>query len=171
MFRLIGAIMVAGGAAAIGLIAAGKLKTRVDALSGLLAAIDVMQSEIFFRLTPLPDLIKMLEKQSEAPAKTLFSNCVNHIGQLGQKPFFNIWTQALEESRSLELLPAEKQILKELGNILGRYDADGQIKAIAYIHRRLETCLEASIREKEKQGKLYRMLGIVTGAAVAIILL
>lgn len=171
MFRLIGAILVAGGAAAAGLLAAGRLKTRSEALSGLITSIDVIQSEIFFRLTPLPELIKLLEAQSAEPVKTLFSNCLKHLGDLGRRPFSAIWKQAVEESGSLELKPGERKTLTELGTVLGRYDAEGQIKAIAYIRRRLENDLDASLREKENQGKLYRTLGAVTGAAVVIILL
>ncbi len=171
VFKLIGAILVAGGAATAGMLASSRLRTRTEALSGLLSSIDIMQSEIFFRLTPLPELIKILAGQSSEPARTLFLNCFSHLGSLGQKPFSAIWSQSVEESRGLELTSGEKKTLVELGGILGRYDADGQIKAIAYIKRRLESCLDASLREKEKQGKLYRTLGVVTGIAIVIILI
>lgn len=171
MLRLIGAILVAGGAAAMGLAAAGTLKTRVDVLSSLILALDTIQTEITFRLTPLPELIALLEKQVSPPANQLFKNCSRYIAELGQRTFCSIWASAVEESTALELTLDEKKILSELGVFLGRYDAESQASAIAYTRHRLQRLLDGALDNRQKQGKLYRLLGVVAGAAAVIILI
>ncbi len=171
MLRLVGAILVAGGATAVGLAAAGMLKTRVDVLSSLVLALDTIHTEITFRLTPLPELMRLLEKQTSPPANELFINCTKHMDELGQKTFSSIWITAVEESAALGLTRDEKQILEELGVFLGRYDAESQVKAIAYTRHRLQRVLDGALDDRQKQGKLYKMLGVITGAAVVIILI
>ena len=58
MLKLIGALLLAGGAGALGCSAAAQLSRRVAVLRALLGALEGMEREIAFRLTPMPELLE-----------------------------------------------------------------------------------------------------------------
>ena len=171
MLRVIGAFMVAGGAAALGFGAAFRLGKRVDILSGLINAVDVICSELAFSLMGLPELFAVLEKQSPAPINRLFALCLGQLSQLGERSFSDIWKQAVWECLGGELTREQYAAVVELGLILGRYDARGQLEALGQARKRLERLYNGALHERAERGRLYGVLGASAGAAVAIILL
>lgn len=169
MFRLIGAVLVAGGCAAIGWQAAARLRERAAALSSLLGALELMESEIQYRLTPVPELMLLLSRQAAPPARALFEACRDRLGQRREESFDAIWSHSLT---ALPLLRrAEAETLLELGGVLGRYDVEGQERAIAYTRRRLESFLREAEEDRKRRGKVYRALGVAAGLCAAIILI
>jgi len=61
--------------------------------------------------------------------------------------------------------------LEELGEVLGRYDGDGQREALAHTRAELSRALEQAREAREKQGRMYQVLGITPGAFLVILLL
>ena len=61
--------------------------------------------------------------------------------------------------------------LEELGEVLGRYDGDGQREALAHTRAELSRALEQAREAREKQGRMYQVLGITAGAFLVILLL
>ena len=171
MIKILGALMLTGGAAVIGLRAAEKLNYRVGLYSALAHSIDLMQAEIFFRLTSLPELMLQLSRQIEAPANLLFANCYEQLSRDNTESFCSIWDHALHESIERDLSSVAMQSLRELGSILGRYDAKTQSDALTHALKRIEGCYESARREKERQSRVYGVLGLVSGLAAVIILI
>ena len=60
---------------------------------------------------------------------------------------------------------------EELGDVLGRYDGEEQRSALARTRAELGRALEQAREESEKQGRMYRALGLTAGAMLAILLL
>ena len=60
---------------------------------------------------------------------------------------------------------------EELGDVLGRYDGEEQRAALARTRAELGRALEQAREESEKQGRMYRALGLTVGAMLAILLL
>ena len=57
MLKLLGAILIIGSCGALGLSARQDLRTRIAAIDGCLKALERMESEIAFRLTPIQSCI------------------------------------------------------------------------------------------------------------------
>ncbi|GHU60655.1 stage III sporulation protein SpoAB [Clostridia bacterium] len=171
MLRIIGALLVAGGMASAGIMAVWRMGERVRALSGMVAALDIIQTEISFRLTSIPDIIDMLAAGFPPPISSLFTDCQKNIGRLGELPFSAIWAKSVKSFSEGTFKPRERETLLELGNVLGRYDSDGQTQAISYARRRFEGFLQNAEEEKSRQGKVYGALGIASGAAAMIVLI
>ncbi|CUP11622.1 stage III sporulation protein SpoAB [Flavonifractor plautii] len=55
--------------------------------------------------------------------------------------------------------------------MLGRYDGDGQREALAHTRAELSRALEQAREAREKQGRMYQVLGITAGAFLVILLL
>jgi len=171
MIRLIGAVLITAGAAAWGLLGVFRLRSRVRSLNALVSALGVMKSEICERLTPMPELLKLLGNEATPPASLLFKNAAEKIPSLGSKPFSTLWNQAVHETPELLLAPPEELALKELGLSLGRYDIGEQRSALQYAERRLGDYARKAETEREKNSKVHAFLGVAAGLFAVVILL
>ena len=168
MIKLIGAILITGGMASAGIAAVHKLSARIDLIARLLSALEIMQSEICFRLTPIPEVAEIISKGSRGEVKAMFDIVAEGAKNLGSHSLNTIWGKAVSETCKL-LNPEEMYVVVGLGNSLGRYDSENQVSAIEYVRRRLERCLTDAEAEKKRQGRMYGALGLLCGLAVAII--
>lgn len=170
MLKLVGAILLMASAAGIGLGAASQLRARVSALRALVEGLESLEREMSFRLSSMPELMDCLAKQTQPPAAYLFAYCRDHMEELGEKRFGQIWKEALEENPDLLLEQAEQQILSNVGEVLGRYDAGEQRRALHSASAELEQCLLRAEEERLRLGRVYTALGLGSGAMLVILL-
>ena len=140
MLKLIGALLLAGGAGALGCSAA------------------------------MPELLERAAAESPPPVCTLFARCRTLLDELGERSMAELWREALEQV-PLGLDGPGRLALEELGEVLGRYDGDGQREALAHTRAELSRALEQAREAREKQGRMYQVLGITAGAFLVILLL
>ena len=129
-----------------------------------------MEREIAFRLTPMPELLERAAAESPPPVCTLFARCRTLLDELGERSMAELWREALEQV-PLGLDGPGRLALEELGEVLGRYDGDGQREALAHTRAELSRALEQAREAREKQGRMYQVLGITAGAFLVILLL
>ena len=170
MLRFLGAVLLMGGASAIGFSAAAHLRARVACLRAFTGAVEYLEREMAFRLTPIPLLFDMLARSASAPAAGFFARCSRELERIGEKPLNLLWREALEKS-SLPIEDDEEQVLAELGDVLGRYDGDAQREAFALAHARLDRMLERAEEERDRLEKVYGALGLSAGAFLLLLLL
>ena len=78
------------------------------------------------------------------------------------------WIQSIEKTES-NLNKEDKEILKKLGKLLGRIDADGQISEIELVSNFLDTQIDIAENERNKNEKMYKTLGGIIGLTLVII--
>ena len=169
MLRLLGAALLVAGCGGLGFSAAGRLARRVGVLRALLGALEGMERELSFRLTPMPELLERAA-ESPPPAGELFARCRARLDELGERPLSQLWRESVEDT-PLGLTGPALLALEELGDVLGRYDGEEQRAALARTRAELGRALEQAREESEKQGRMYRALGLTAGAMLAILLL
>ncbi|MDL2273619.1 stage III sporulation protein AB [Oscillospiraceae bacterium OttesenSCG-928-G22] len=170
MLQIIGAVLIILGTAGIGLFEVYRLNLHIETLSGFLSALELMESEIYFNISPLYDICKKLTRSARAPLRPFFAALSEGGGDVAGESFGDLWKRTLETMK-LELGGEERQVLLELGSTLGRYDIEGQAKAISYVRRRFEGFLKEAVDVKSKMGRVYGTVGLAAGAAVVIILI
>lgn len=171
MLRLVGALLLTAGAAGLGLCAAGQLGDRVRSLRSLVGGLEILKRELSFRRTAMPELMERTARQAGEPARYLFARCRDHLEELGERSFGQIWVRAVEAEPELLLTREERAVLAELGQVLGRYDADGQIAALERAEEGLKVCLARAEEDRRRLGRVYTALGMGSGAMLAILLL
>lgn len=171
MIKIIGALFLIGGATVIGICASNELSVRARVLGSFLAALDIMRSEIGNCLTPLSELMDKLAAEVSAPLDTLFSVCVKEKRESPDVPFSLIWAKCISRADYLKLKSNEKEVLRELGSVLGRYSAEEQVNAISHIMRRVGTLAESAEGDRKRLGTLYAKLGVICGIALVIVLI
>ncbi|BDF71047.1 hypothetical protein CE91St41_17260 [Oscillospiraceae bacterium] len=170
MLKMLGAILLTGGAAALGFAAAGQLASRVTALRALLGALELMERELAFTLPSMPELLASLAERAAPPAGGFFARCARGLGRLGEQSLGEIWRQALEEY-PMDLKEDELQTLRGLGDVLGRYDGEGQRQALGLAREQLSRSLVSAEEDRDRQGKVYGALGLTAGTFLVILLL
>ncbi|MGI6013386.1 MAG: hypothetical protein ACOX7K_03765 [Oscillospiraceae bacterium] len=169
MLKWFGMLLLVIGGAMTGTAAAARLKRRVQSLSAMLAALELMRGEISTLLMPLPETIVRLASMEQLAVQPLFRAVEAMLPQLGERTFSALWEQAVAES-SLGFSAEEKQSLRQLGENLGRFDAETQSIAISRCMDELEQSLSIAKRKATGDGKLYKGLGLAGGLMLAVIL-
>ncbi len=170
MLRGLGALLVVGGTAVLGFLAAARLGSRVRTLRAVLAALALMERELSFSLTPMPELLERLADRTPPPLSALFVRCRAGLDRLGEQDLGQIWAGALEEV-PLGLEREELTLLAGLGAVLGRYDGEGQRAALARVREELAPILAQAEENRLKTGRMYGVLGLTAGAFLVILLL
>ena len=170
MIRLIGALLTAGGGAWLGFSAAMRLRRRVRVLRQLAGALEQMDREVAFRLTPMPELMERLAAEYPPPVGELFANCRRGMEQLGERSLSEIWRTALADT-DLDLERRAAAVLDELGEVLGRYEETGLRTALARAEAELTREGELAREEVRQRGRMYQVLGLACGGLVVILLL
>ena len=169
MIRMVGAVLVAFGAAWIGLGAAAELGKQVRRLEALSAGLELLERELWERGSPLPQVMEALSSRTDEPARTLFARCARACTQLELEPFSDAWRRLVGELE--KLTPEGRAALLPLGEVLGRYEARGQREAIAQARSALERERARAEGEKLRMGRVYQALGLSGGAFLVILLL
>ncbi len=80
-----------------------------------------------------------------------------------------IWREEITQWNGLRQNPAGKQILLELGKILGSSDGESQAAALSLLEQRLQGILEQAEKKAAADGKLCRSLGALAGLMLAVL--
>lgn len=170
MLRFVGVLLLCLGGTLIGLGGAKGLKSRVDTLLSFLSGLSLMEAEMQFHLTPMPELLKKLSRDVDGPAKAFFFQCKEALWQLEDTPLSVIWRKNLH-IEALTLEEEDRQVLEQLGAVLGQYDLDGQMRAIGSARLRLEECLEKANARRTSLGRVYSALGMAAGILSVLLLI
>ena len=169
--------MVAFGALWAGWRAVEELRGRVRAAEAVIDGLELLERELWERGTALPELLEELEvrgyrgraSRTREPASALFSRCARACRELDRAPFGDSWRRLTAELA--ELSPEGRAALLPLGEVLGRYEADGQRAALKRAEEALERERERAEKERDRMGRVYQTLSLAGGAFLVILLL
>lgn len=170
MIRMLGVVLLAGGAALLGLSAARRTRSRVRDLQLLARGLRAVLRELSYRLAPLPELLHSAEEQTGGRVQVFFSLCARGAEHLNGRSFQTVWDQAAEASQMC-LEREDWRCLEQLGPVLGRYDGENQCMALETALSGLDARCGEAAQESRRLGKLYSVLGVTAGAFLLILLM
>jgi len=169
MLKGFGAMLIAIGCIGAGMCACAKLKKRTEFIRSIIDALEFFEQEIHFKLTSAPIIIGKLASSETIYCKKFFHEVLGMLKR--QDISLGEAIQIVLENNCAYLCSEEKNCISELGELLGKYDCDGQLQAIRYARGKLETILKDARSERIIRSKLYNTLGFVCAAAIIIILI
>lgn len=160
-------IVILGLAIYIGNFKANQYIKRLKELISIKSALNVLENKIKFTQAPLQEIFKNIaENCSENNIKNLFKELsIQTNVNIHQK-----WESTINNEEH-NLTEEDKKILIDMGKNLGTTDVDGQVSNIRITSSFLDRQITKAEQEKEKNVKLFRTLGIVSGLAIIIILI
>ena len=168
-WKWIGALLIITSCTACGFsVAAGKRKEE-QLLYQLDQVLQLMENELQYRLTSLPELCYMAAEETKGSLHGVLVRLHRELCRQKLPDAGSCMAAAIRESR--ELPNRIRSILAQLGHGLGRFDLEGQLQGIHTVRRRTEESLESIRKNRDERLRSYQTLGICAGAALAIILI
>ena len=167
--KWIGALLIIGSCSGCGFaIAAGKRREERP-LCHLMGVLQLMEADLQYRLTPLPELCRMAAGDTKGILRVVFLNLYRELKWQKLPDAGSCMHAAIQ--RSGEMPPRVRRLLVQLGHTLGRFDLPGQIQGIRAVGKRCEESLEIIRKNRDERLRSYQTLGICAGMALAIILI
>ena len=157
-------------AAWIGNLISRKYKNRVLELKNFKEVFNILESKIKFTYEPLGEIFEEIANIYEKNnINSMFKTVTNNMKKYDLK---TSWDNAIElNKQKFNLKNEDINIIKNMGNMLGKTDVAGQLSEITLNMSFLDTQIALAEDECKKNEKMYRTLGTIFGLAIIIILI
>ncbi len=167
-YKWIGAVFIIVSCGGFGFRIAAGCARQQRLLRQLLQALQGMEAELQYRLTPLPELCRQTGKETGGPLGRVFGELAGELDRQCAPDAASCMVFAL--SRAGDLPEALRRLLLRLGQILGRFDLPGQIQGLQAVQADCRQCLASLDRDREERMRSYRTLGLCAGTALVVLL-
>lgn len=169
MMKWIGALLIIGGCGMFGVSLAAAHRREEKALVSLISALDYMQCELQYRLTPLPDLCRQAGEQNKTQIGHVLLMLAREL-ECQLSPDVESCMEAVLQS-DMNLPGRSRVAFENLGRSLGRFDLDGQVRGLESVRTFCRTELEKLGKDRDVRLRSYQTLGLCAGAALAILMI
>lgn len=165
-----GICLLLGAGTAIGFYKAYGFRRRIAEIIMLQNAFQLLETEIFYTLTPVPVAMEVLEEKLPRPLQQFFHRVWFAMEQ-EQLPIFRTWEQGVIQLEQTTFCGAEELgAVRSFGLSLGEGDLTAQQKNFQLLQQRLQYALEEAERQQLQQGRIWQYMGVCVSLAVAILL-
>lgn len=165
--KIIGAVLIIGCCGGYGMLLAVSHRREVSLLRQLLHLLELMRAELEYRLTPIPDLCRVCAADASETLSGVFLKLADNLEGQAAPDVQSAMALTLQK-KSLPLVTAQQ--LKLLGQTLGRFDLQGQLRGLALCKQECEHQLNELEYNQQQRLRSYQTLGFCAGAALAILL-
>ena len=150
----------------IGILISSRYKNRVNDLKEFKSILNVINTKIRYTYEPIGEICSEISQMNDTNVGRLFGAISNG---LKERTITDAWNFAIDTYGN-NFSKEDKYIIKSLGKMLGKTDIDGQVSEIAQAHEFLNVQIDKAEKDRQKNEKLYKSLGMVIGIAIIIIL-
>ena len=167
---MFGALMIVGAGAFIGRLQARRLQDRSAEIRRFIRILGLLETEISYGVTPLPEALLRIAKRSVPPLAGMLESIGTKLAADDQA-VMDVWQQTMyREWSQTAMRAAEKEIILQLGFTLGTTDREDQIKHLRLASKQLESVELEALEDQRKYEKLWKSLGLLGGALIAVIM-
>ena len=156
----------------LGFLYARKYSDRLNNLNFLEQCISILETEIIYGATPLPQALNNVYLKGNKKVSFIFEEIKNDLilNKRGEviESFSNIREILLNK---LQLKEEDVEVFLSLGRVVGCSDRQDQQKNFIIIMNQIKNLQKEARNEKNKNEKMFKNLGILTGCAIVIILM
>ena len=168
--KFAGCLLLIGGTTLAGFRKAEELKERVEKLEMLKRMMVMMQGEFRFRHATLSEVLENVSGKMSQPFGNIFGRIAKQLEERNHEGFQKIWedgTLALLQCGGIQT--SEQRIFELLGNGLGYLDLETQIDTLQLAVLQMEEKIEEAKEQRDREGKLYRTMGMTLGALFVLL--
>ncbi|HSU80540.1 MAG TPA: stage III sporulation protein SpoIIIAB [Candidatus Angelobacter sp.] len=169
--KLIGAILVLIASSLIGFTFSARFRERPKQLSQLRSALQSLEAEITYGLTPVYEAALHLAGQMPEPVNRFFGTLAERIETGKGQPLSQIWQETLEAFwPKTALKKNEKEVWRQFGLTLGQSDRANQQKYIQLALSHLEREEKEARSAQQQYEKMVKSLGFLGGILIILLL-
>ncbi|MDD3186219.1 MAG: stage III sporulation protein AB [Anaerostipes sp.] len=172
MLKLIGCILVILTGCLLGFYKSLQEKRKLQQGYDLKRFLYLLEGEIRYGLTPLPDAFEHIAAKTSKELKPFLMGLSKALKEYQSERFFYIWRKKIKED--LQPLIIEKKFLGpiiSLGESIGYLDQQMQLKTIMFSMEQLEDIMYDLKDQVRKNCKMYQILGAASGILIVIFVL
>lgn len=168
--RLGGIFLLVGAGTAFGFYKAYGFRRRIGDIILLQNAFRLLETEIFYTLTPVPVALAALEERIPKQLQQFFHQIWLAMEQ-EQLPVFQAWERGVAYLEQTTFCAAsELGAVRSFGLSLGEGDLLAQQKNFQLLQQRLQYALDEAEQQRIQQAKVWQYMGVCVSMMVAIIL-
>lgn len=154
----------------MGFLLSDKLSKRVNDLTILKKALTYIKTLIRYNSGDIKDILEATDARFKDDGFKLFSLIKAEMdnGQSIEGGFNEVLDS---NNHGLRLTNKDLDILRSLSKELGSSDVEGQLSTLEQHINQLEDYIQEATQIHKTKGKLYRNLGVVTGAFAAVLMI
>ncbi|HEU5141174.1 MAG TPA: stage III sporulation protein SpoIIIAB [Bacillales bacterium] len=171
MIKWMGALFVVAATTAGGFRWAKQYSERPRQLRQLKTALQALEAEIMYGLTPLGEACTHLAMQFPDPLRTFFQIFSDRL-QEGSSSVQQAWEESIKDIWPQTALGnGEREVMRQFGATLGKHDRDHQQKQIRLTLSHLER-EEAEAKDAQyRNEKMIKSLGFLAGLLIILLLI
>lgn len=172
MLKLLGSVVVVFSCSLIGMTIASHYSRRPGEIRALQNALQLLETEVSYGATPLPDALACVAERCDQRVAPLFSRTGQELLTMRGVTAREAWETALKEYYPQSALNrCDRAILLELGNSLGISDREDQLKHLSLAREQLKLEQAKAEDASARNTKVYNYLGFLGGLTVVLILI
>ena len=149
-----------------------KYALRFENLVALEQCIKILETEIVYGATPLPEALSNVYKKGKPRVSYIFEEIKRDLVANKRSFVYDSFLEiAGELYKSLYFKKEDVEIVLSLGRVLRSSDRDNQSKIFKLVLKQIGAQIEEAKVEKNQNEKLYRNLGVITGIGIIILLI
>lgn len=165
--KWIGAILVVAGCGSWGLMLAAAYQRQESGLHKLSELLRMMQWELRYRLTSVPDLCRMAAKQTSGLLRCFFLDLARDLDRNTEPDVNECMASVLKRYQNIP--PKVIRVLRQLGRNLGRFDLEGQLEGMSYVIGECNKELQSLKKDREIRLRSYQTLALCAGCGLVIL--
>ncbi len=172
LLKTAGCFLLLAAASAVGYLVAAAYTRRPAELRQLQSALQMLETEIGYGATPLPEAFYRISRLSAAPVGTIFAAARDSLRAGQGMTAGEAWVMAVRQVYgATALTETDRTILEDFGASLGASDRTDQLK---HLHLTREQLRQEELKASEsagRQARLWLYLGPLSGLALCIIII
>lgn len=170
--KIIGSALVILSTSILGYYYGQQFSNRLKNLISLEQCIKLLETEIVYGATLLPEALENVYAKGDKKVSILFKKIKENLLTESNTDVYKSFYHVLEDlKRDLNFKDDDVKLLLALGRVLGSSDRRDQEKNFNFILKQLSVLQNNARIEREKNEKMFKGLGVLMGLAIIIILL
>ena len=165
--KWIGAAFILISCGGFGLGIAAGCRRRERLLRQLLMVLEALESELQYHLTPLPELARKAAGDCGGTLRDVFLNLARELDWQEKPDAVSCMRCAMDKCHDLPI--CVRRPLAQLGQTLGRFDLEGQLKGLKGVQEACRRELGKLENNRDERLRSYQTLGLCAGAALVIL--
>lgn len=171
ILKLIGGILIIAASGIFGIAAANKYSQRPKDIRKFRATLQMLETEIIFGGTPLPQAFYHIANKSENFFRVFYSDIAAKLQEAETASLDSCWARAVEGlTKEASLNTSDRELIADFGKVLGSSDREDQKKHFELLYIQLKQNEDQAEEERRKNEKMYRSLGFLSGIVIFILL-
>ena len=166
--RLVAAACLLGGSIIWAMSWTQILERRPKELREMRTALQMLETEISYAATPLPDAFRLIKDQFQGNMRDFFDQLVRELGNMHTAG--HAWQHSVESHYGkMAWNQEDRAILLALAPTLGLSDRQDQLKHLRLCQERLSMAEQQADERARKHARLYRSMGVLVGLLLVLL--